>query len=557
MHADAAGERGARRAWRLSVFAALLGLLSVLGIGAALANTRSGVQVTHDGAVYLGVAQNLSHGHGLTVPFTNRSDRYTPAQALSRYGKIPLEHFPPLYPAVLAVGTASGISADQSARVLSALLFAANLALVGILAVRIVGRKLWIIAITVVLLVLVGTEGRSLIDYAQPWYQLHSAALSEPMFLVLTMAGMLGLAAYLRTAQPKWLVMTAVCCALATLTRYVGVALVATVVITVLWWGRGKLSSRASTAALVGLVALAPAFSVVVVQRRAGGVSARAVGFHPPTDALRTVRNVLAGFLGVDRPRAAATLVVGALSLAWVALLFAIGSRRPWRQEAPAPTGIDELRVLAIHAPIYIVVVWMAHTFLDASTPLDGRLLAPVRAASYLLLFAGTAFILKERLGVPSLNRVGASIAIVVVLVASPGIAASARAIFGHHQSADWTAIRRVVRDVPHQTLIATNAPENLYLATGRPSIIVPLEHFPVTDQANRDFDSQVRQLGQLLYSHNGLLVLWSPSALAEPVPSAEQLARTIPLQLLRRTADLSVLRVAATRSDTTRPLAR
>ena len=65
--------------------------------------TRHDLSATPDSASYLGTADNLRHGHGPTVPFTFLWDDYSPAEAARDRAHIWSSHFPPAYPASLAV----------------------------------------------------------------------------------------------------------------------------------------------------------------------------------------------------------------------------------------------------------------------------------------------------------------------------------------------------------------------------------------------------------------------------------------------------------------------
>ncbi|HVQ39512.1 MAG TPA: hypothetical protein VMS31_18380, partial [Pyrinomonadaceae bacterium] len=99
----------------------LLALLAILIVWLA---TRFGIGITPDSTVYLDAAHNLLNGRGLT--------------ALTGRGEFePLTHYPPLYPAVLALLTRLGIwfgaqSVEGTARVLNSFIFGANVLLVGI-----------------------------------------------------------------------------------------------------------------------------------------------------------------------------------------------------------------------------------------------------------------------------------------------------------------------------------------------------------------------------------------------------------------------------------------
>jgi hypothetical protein len=97
---------------------AVLLLLAAMGAICVFYATAWGVGVSPDSTLYLEAARNLLRGHGLTI---------TTLDNLTR----PLTHYPPLYPYLLYAGGRLGIDPMDGARWLSALLFGANIFLVG------------------------------------------------------------------------------------------------------------------------------------------------------------------------------------------------------------------------------------------------------------------------------------------------------------------------------------------------------------------------------------------------------------------------------------------
>src|SRR2546421_4103917 len=100
-----------------------LWLYAAIGITAAilcLAVTRHRVGFDSDSSAYLGTAQNVLDGHGVTTPFPVFTSEYSPREAESFHGAIPLAHYPPLYPVTLAGIAATGTSVEFAARLLGA-----------------------------------------------------------------------------------------------------------------------------------------------------------------------------------------------------------------------------------------------------------------------------------------------------------------------------------------------------------------------------------------------------------------------------------------------------
>src|SRR5687768_2666146 len=102
---------------------ALLVVGGVCALALMLWTTALGAGVSPDSVLYIDAARNLLAGKGLV--------------ALG----IPLSHYPPGYPAVLALGGLAGIEPLAGARLLNALLFGLNAMLIGWLAYACAERR--------------------------------------------------------------------------------------------------------------------------------------------------------------------------------------------------------------------------------------------------------------------------------------------------------------------------------------------------------------------------------------------------------------------------------
>ena len=76
--------------------------------------------------------------------------------------------------------------------------------------------------------------------------------------------------------------------------------------------------------------------------------------------------------------------------------------------------------------------------------------------------------------------------------------------------------LTRVVRSLPSATMIVTNAPDDAYLATGRPLLIAPLRHVFVTERTNHAFHREMSDLAAILRDRRGVLLLRSRALVDE-----------------------------------------
>ncbi len=226
---------------------------------AMLAATKFGIGITPDSTAYIGAARSLSMGEGLST-LSGHSAELTP-----------LTHYPPLYSSVLALTGAVGTDLPSAARWLNALFFGANIFLVG-LGIRSYARhSFWL-----------PMFGSFLVLTAPDIARMHSLALTEPLFLVLTMIGLLYLAMYIKGYQRQFLLVSSSAVALAFITRYVGLATVLAGGFVLLTFDGRNLRRRLTDLVIFGVIACTP-MGVWAIRNRlvVGGTTDRQFVFHP------------------------------------------------------------------------------------------------------------------------------------------------------------------------------------------------------------------------------------------------------------------------------------
>jgi hypothetical protein len=307
----------------------LLALPPLAGLVAVLAAGAKGLYVSPDAVFYVGTARNWLDGKGFTPP----------------PGLPPIEHFPPLFTVLIAAPGADPLSV---ARVVNALAFAGTVLLVGV----VVGARTSSVGAGLVASVLV-VAAVDLLTFA-------ASGLSEPLFILLALSGLVTLAAHLERPRRGLLLGAAALVAAACLTRYIGVALVAAAV-GVLAWRR-----RWADAALFGVVSCVP----LVAWLAWAGSGDRPVVFHPfGWDYLgQAVRPFSRWLVPWPGPPVGFVLAV-ALVVAGVTLVR--------RVDAP---------LLVTFAVTYLLVLLAYRTFTDATGRLDARFLLPLHVVAILVV---------------------------------------------------------------------------------------------------------------------------------------------------------------------------
>ena len=195
-----------------------------------------GVGVSHDSVFYLSSAENFLEGAGI-----------------SRVGggnvAKPLTHFPPLYPLSLSlVGFFLG-DVNQAANWIASLFFAINTTLV--MALIYLGVNSLKTAFVGALIVIISPM---ILD-------VHFEAMSEPIYLTFCFLSIGFLASYLRNEKRGFFLAAAAASAGAYLTRYVGVTVVVTGMISLLLFYPASWKRKIQKAFLYGLIGAVPIIS--------------------------------------------------------------------------------------------------------------------------------------------------------------------------------------------------------------------------------------------------------------------------------------------------------
>lgn len=503
----------ARRGGRLA--------LALLAVGAAvmvLTATRWGIGASPDSVVYLGSAKNLLAGRGLSVPFGSEIDG-------------PLVQFPPLYPALLAgLGLVAG-EPVAGARILAVVLMAANMWLAVAFAQRIMPHTALVPLVTAGVVVI-----------APQTLALHAMAWSEPLFLALGFGGLLALARFLERGQVAALLISGALLGLACLTRYAGLALVGAGALVVLLWAPGSLGRRFGLAAGLSALGCLPLASWMLRnQALAGTATNRTLMVHPLQAAhLRQALDSMAGWLllPVTLPglvKLAAVLVaVGGLA----ALL--LQARRATQGAVVLGASLMPARVLVVFGIVYYAFLVASISLVDANTPLDDRILAPIHLVGLILAAALVAGWLRDRRG-PMWVRLGLISLLTVFVLGSAGrtlgfVAASYRHGLGFNQAAWYSSpLLQQAAALPASLPVYSNAPEAVYLHTGRGALRLP-RPFSAADQTeNATYADEIAGMTTTMQA-GGVLVYFT--ALRGVNADDLELIETLGLQAMVTTSD-------------------
>jgi 4-amino-4-deoxy-L-arabinose transferase-like glycosyltransferase len=434
-----------------------LALPPVAGLVAVLAASAKGLYVSPDAVFYVGTARNWVDGRGFTPPA----------------GLPPVEHFPPLFTVLVA---------GLGARVVNALAFAAIVLLVGLVVLwRTKSVPAALVASVLTL------SAHDVLTYS-------ASALSEPVFVLLALCGLVLLAAHLERPRPALLVGAAALVGLACLTRYVGVALVVAGV-GMLAWRR-----RWADAAIFGAVGALPLLGWLAW----AGSGDRSVVFHPfGWDYLgQAVRPFSRWLVPWPGPPIGFVLAVG------LVIAGAVYVRR-----------VDEPLFVAF-AATYLAVLVAYRLFTDASGRLDARFLLPVHVVAIVVV-------------VPALWRRKVPPALAAVLVLAQVAGGVAWTVGGltddsisrrGYTAAAWDT-SPVLASLP-DTPVYSNA-FDLIAFRGGEALPLPARKDYLTGRANHGYEEELRALrGYIAYFD---AVTFRRSFL----PSRAELEAVLPLEVV------------------------
>jgi hypothetical protein len=499
-----------RPARRAAALALILTLLPALASALLLAHaTRHGVGIPPDSVVYLEASRNLAAGHGITTGGEGPGLR-------------PLTRFPPLYPVAIAAVSRLGLDSLDAARWLQLALLVANVGLVGLLVARSAPGARWLPAI-----------GAVLIASSPEILVLHGAALSEPLFFLLGFSGLLVLSLHLEGPRAPLLLAASLAVGLAVLTRYVGAALIATGVLAILLAPGIRLHHRLRDAAVLAGVGLLPVSIWGLRNWLTGGsATGRSFAFHPiSADAISLAADSAGEWLLASRVGgAAAGLLAAGLLLCTLHWLVSGGAR-----------GAPLARILALLVPIYALALVASISWLDAATPLGGRILSPALIAMLVLALCAVGAQARAR-------RSFAMAAVLLALVLAAGYASTSmqwareRAALGGtgFGSLAWRSsptIRRVA-ELPAGLRVYSNARDAILILTGRPSLWLPAPLDAETRRPRPGYTAELEQIRSGLRAKDTALVWFDGVFWRWYLPSGTDLAARLPIRCESRFAD-------------------
>ena len=482
--------------WPLALSTILIVVLGILGMALVLYQTRYGPGASGDSAFYLMGARNLIES-GSFARTSGGGETY------------PITGFPPVYSVVIAAVGLTGVDLVAGTRFLNGILFGVNVFLVGYLILRYTDST-WAALI-----------GSLLTLSADGLFEIHGWVMSEALYLCLMLVALYALALYIDNARSFLLPVIAILTGLATLTRYVGISLIATASISILIFGasswRHKIG-RSVAVALIGLLPVALWFTRNTLL--AGTVTNRELAFHLPLYS-----NLLRNFLAegsswiVPHQVPLPTAFRAALAIAIALVALAAFLRRESDSKLHADVGrrgrlsrLPWLALLAMGA--HLAVLLTNSIFLDAATTLGAprRYLVPVFVLTLLFMVC----VYYDLMIVSPKRRILVPIAIFYGLALSGFYAGQSAEVlrdpvgrmgYMGHRIEFPEFVTELQSFSPDRPIISNN-PEWIYILTDRPAYVRPIAFDPYQVAFREDYVQQLQFAGENL-KRGGIFVVF------------------------------------------------
>jgi 4-amino-4-deoxy-L-arabinose transferase-like glycosyltransferase len=487
---------------RFATFIALV-LIAVIGVLLVLQATPEGAGLSDDSIAYIAGARSMVAGQGYREAWL-ASDQ-------------PVTHFPPAFPAVLALFGFLGIDPLHAARFVNAFLFGLNAALLGILAWRMTPS------------LTAGLVLAGLFVLCSDLLQVHAVAMSEPLFIFLSLLSFWMFDLYFERNYHIWLGACATFVGLAYLTRYSGLALLAAFVVALLVLKKSW-KEKLTTSALF-IAGTLPFILGWTIRNKlvAENATNRTFVWHPLTaDNLQIgLRTVADAFFPIDAWRKAAiknpivvealiVIILGAV-LVWLAIKTWNYLTKP-QPLTPNPSSVENKgkgigEVISFTTGLYLFAylasILSSMLMFDAATKFKLRILAPAFVSLLILLiYLGVWVRNQNRPLVVALTCVFLALSAYKQLntVQEWPRGGEGYASFKWYDSKAMAYLRTLPADVH----IYTDEPAAVYLYTGRGNYVLPDRFDSATALARPGFEQSLANMRQEILEGRAVLAIFS-----------------------------------------------
>ncbi len=494
-------------------------VLILIGFAGALMVWMSmpmGIGVGYDSVFYLSAADNVLSGFGLG--------------RLDGYGNfIPLTHFPPLYPILLAIlSFILRMDLVSVSGLFSAISFGCLVFLTG-----------WLVY-TVTKTLIPGILSAIIVLSSPILVDLQFLAMTESLFLVLLLSMFWFLNIYFDEEKTWQLVCASIFAGLAYLTRYVGLSAVVSGAFAVLVYSPGTRRKRITKSLLFCVIGLVPVFLWYFRNWLiAGTITNRTILFHLPNKnqlmkGLDTINLWILPFRISPSLRFTVTIILAVsifLGIVWWLLRVRRDNRNWLQRESPGRFILLLLTFLIV----YVSMLFVSLTFFDASTRLNDRILSPVYLIGSILgiIILWKVLPIEEKLWLKTIIIVLCISFVGMNFIRSASILREMKINGRGFTGRKWQASETIaaIGNLSQEVVIHTNESLPVYFITGRATNNIPEKIDPVKNQTPSDYERNLRTLLQSIDNCDGVLVIFRDSYRTTLYPPLEEFTSGMEIQ--------------------------
>jgi hypothetical protein len=349
----------------------ILVLLSIIASGIMLAATPYGSGLIGDSFYYISGARTIAAGHGMG--------------RIAGDGEFsPTTKYPPMFSLLLACGELAGINAIEGARWLNAILFGLSVFLAGIALLKITRSFGFSIF------------GALLITVSPGMISVYSWAMSEPLYIALSIAGLLLLHQFFVVRKWFYLLFSALVIAAAFLTRYIGGSLTLAAAGILLLDGTANFRQKVKNLVLFCGVSMTPVLAWFYRNYSlTKNFANRRADFTPiPRKLLSDGAMTIWSWL-LPQEKYSDERFILFLGIILVIIIVATVFLYPrfkttWKDKA-CTSSIPF--ILLVYIVCYAAMLFISLQLFDPTTPLNERILSPVHILFIVLIVAGMEWI--------------------------------------------------------------------------------------------------------------------------------------------------------------------
>ncbi len=510
-------------------------IFSLIGIFlTTIITSTHGTGLESDSAAYIAGARNIMNGNGVAILYSDK-DGTIPLKLWASSNDIekPLVfHWPPLYPIVLASIGFLGFDVTVVAKFLNILLFGLNIFLISYI-VKHYTKSLILTVFTAIIIL-----------SSNVLLPLHTSVRAEPLFLFTGFLGLFFLEKYFERKKISLLIIASLLIGLAFLSRYIGISLVSSGIIIILFFSDVSIKKRVMNSFIFAVISCIPTgiwtIRTSIIER---GITDRKFIFHPISlGEVKAILSTISGWILIkDIPLIINYAVTGIIIIIFISGLILIKKRKI--EDLNKKQFFRIIISLFIFVIFYLFLLVFSRSFFDAKIPVaEDRLLFPVLVSFLIMIVLFIYALLKLFRG----NIVIRVTIFAVLLIFTgfniyAGISWSKNAYEnGQGYTQDYFLKSEIIEEInklPDSKIIYTDATDIIYLFTGRVSYVLPAEIDPYTTEVNENYQSQIKEMFEVIDNKKGVIVNFY--GLQRPfLPPMNQLKKEFSLCLLSKKID-------------------